>query len=157
MVWRSVGLLTKNCKIGYLLIPIEGLKAEIIWFSKWEWQLLNVHVLKQTKTQVAYTHLWNTYSISKSLKLALKSSKFSCNVIELGATSLWSSGKSTTPGRKAILILTNASLQSARRYLVLREYMRTTPSSKCPEVRRASFTWRQRGVVGKQWTYRHTL
>mmetsp|Transcript_22835 Transcript_22835/g.47366 ORF Transcript_22835/g.47366 Transcript_22835/m.47366 type:complete len:260 (+) Transcript_22835:893-1672(+) len=37
------------------------------------------------------------------------------------------SSMSTAPGRKAILILTRASLQSAMRYLTLREYMRTTP------------------------------
>lgn len=45
------------------------------------------------------------------------------------------------PGRKAILILINASLQSAKRYLAFLWQILTTPKRRWPDVRRAIFTY----------------
>lgn len=45
-----------------------------------------------------------------------------------------------SPGRKATLILTNASLQSASRYLVFLEYIRTTPTRRWLDVRKPILT-----------------
>ena len=69
-----------------------------------------------------------------------RSVKTSGIVTAANASSRPSSGRSTTPGRKAILILTKASVQSAKRYLVFLEYILTTPSRRCPDVLRASLT-----------------
>uniref|UniRef100_A0A6B0U629 Putative secreted protein n=1 Tax=Ixodes ricinus TaxID=34613 RepID=A0A6B0U629_IXORI len=52
---------------------------------------------------------------------ASKSWKTSGRVMVLRAAWRFSSGRSTAPGRNAILILMKASLQSASRYLALRE------------------------------------
>lgn len=62
---------------------------------------------------------WSNYL--RSAKVVSKSWKFSCRVMAATAASRFSSGRSTTPGRKAILILTKASLQSASKYLAFRE------------------------------------
>lgn len=62
---------------------------------------------------------WSNYL--RSAKVVSKSWKFSCKVMAATAASRFSSGRSTTPGRKAILILTKASLQSANKYLAFRE------------------------------------
>ena len=86
--------------------------------------------IKKKKTSA---HLSSGSVISRSVKT-------SGMVTAANASSLPSSGKSTTPGRNAILIFTNASVQSANRYLVFLEYILTTPRSRWPDVRKASLT-----------------
>jgi len=77
----------------------------------------------------SYPNYLNNYNVKtmshifylRSAIVVSNSWNASASVIADIAASLFSSGRSTTPGRKAILILTNASLQSASRYLALRE------------------------------------
>ena len=71
-----------------------------------------------------------------------KSYRGSAILIAVKGASLASSSSSMAfkPGRNARRILRNASLQSLRRYFAFREYIRTTPKRRCPDVLRANFT-----------------
>ena len=102
--------------------------------------------MKTYEVNELHIHLSSSNSISKSISATMYSrgtTSFSCTASVNAAllATRCSAGRSIITGRKAILIFPRASLQSWSKYFAFREYILTTPKSKCPDVRRASFTY----------------